>query len=41
MAPTESCKEWMPLWLMGPTLAIATTLLLIGVAWVAAYFKIL
>lgn len=35
----ERSTEWLPLWLMGPVLAISVTMALIAVTWVAAYFK--
>jgi len=42
LPPTEFDKEreWLPLWAMGPVLAVGTVLALIGVCRLATYLRI-
>jgi len=42
LPPTEFDKEreWLPLWLMGPVLAVSTVVALIGVCYLATYLGI-
>lgn len=42
LPPTDWDKdsEWLPLWLMGPVLAVSTVVALIGVCYIATYMGI-